>query len=62
MKKCDEESDEGYILEVDIDYPKKLHDSIVIYHCMQLYAIYMIKNLCCSHKNFKTSIKSWISV
>ena len=26
IKNCDEESDEGYILEADIEYPKKLHD------------------------------------
>ena len=26
IKNYDEECDEGYILEVDIEYPKKLHD------------------------------------
>ena len=26
IKKYDEESDEGYILETDIEYPKNLHD------------------------------------
>ena len=26
MKNYDEKSDEGYILGVDIDYPKQLHD------------------------------------
>ena len=26
IKNCDEESDEGYILEADIEYPKKIHD------------------------------------
>ena len=26
IKNCDENSDKGYILEVDVKYPKKLHD------------------------------------
>ena len=26
IKSCDEESDKGYFLEVDIQYPEKLHD------------------------------------
>ena len=32
IKNYDEESDEGYIVEVDVEYPKHLHDCIVIYH------------------------------
>ena len=26
IKNCDEDNDKGYILEVDVKYPKKLHD------------------------------------
>ena len=26
IKKFDEDSDKGYVLEVDVKYPKKLHD------------------------------------
>ena len=26
IKDCDEDSDKGYILEVDVKYPRKLHD------------------------------------
>ena len=31
-----------------------------VYH-FSLYAIYMIRKLCCSHKDLKTSIGSWAS-
>ena len=27
IKSCNEESDEGYFLEVDVQYPEKLHES-----------------------------------
>ena len=32
MKNYDEDSNKGYILELHIEYPKNLHDLIVIYH------------------------------
>ena len=64
-KYYDEESNNGYILKVDIDYPIIF---IMIYHFYQeelklinvinLYAICIIRKLCYSYKNFKTSIKS----
>ena len=35
IKNCDQGSDKGYILEVDVEYPKNLHDLLVIYHSYQ---------------------------
>ena len=26
MKNCNEDSDKGYVFEVDVGYPKKIHD------------------------------------
>ena len=37
---------EGFFLEVDVEYPKKYRRR---------------RKICCSHKNLKTSIKSWIN-
>ena len=66
----DEDSDKGYILEVDAEYPKNLHnlhsdlsflpDRMKINKCKN--TICMIKNLCCSYKIIKTSIKSWVNI
>ena len=60
-----------YILEVDVKYPKYLHDLhsdgqclpeiMKISKCNKLVCNLQDKKLCCSHKNFKISIKSWIS-
>ena len=37
IKNYDENSDRGYILDVDVEYPKNIPDliCIVIYHCYQ---------------------------
>ena len=35
IKNYDENSDEGYILEVDVQYPKKLFNFTRIYHFYQ---------------------------
>ena len=32
IKNYNEESDEGHFLELDVQYPEKLHDLIMIYH------------------------------
>ena len=45
-KGYNENSDRGYFLEVDVEYPKKYRRR---------------RKICCSRKNFKTSIKSWIN-
>ena len=72
IKHYDEDSDKGYILEVDVKYPKIYMVSMRIYHsylkewklvnARSLHAISMIKKLCCSHKIIKTSLKSWAKV
>ena len=48
------------------DYIRDLHSDLrflsermEINTAASLYAIFMIKKLCCSHKSFKRSIKSW---
>ena len=64
------DSNKGYIIEVDVEYPKELHDlhtgfpflpdRIKINKCNKFVCnLYDKKNLCCSHKSFKRSIKSW---
>ena len=68
IKNYDEESGEGYILEVDVEYPKNLHDlhsdlpllpeRMKINKCIKLVCNLYDKNSCCSNKSFKTSIKS----
>ena len=53
LKNYDEDSDKGYILEVDVEYPKNVHDlhsdltflpeRMKIKNSVSLYAICMIK-------------------
>ena len=73
IKNYDEDSDKGYILEVDVKYPKKLHDLhsdlpfspeiMKIDKCKKLVCnLYNKKKLCCSHKIIKTSKKVYNNI
>ena len=73
IKNYDEDSNKGYILKVDIEYPKDLHNlhsdlpflskRIKIKKCNKLvYNLHDKKRICCSYKSPKTSIKSWTDI
>ena len=71
IKNYDENSNKGYFVEVDVDYPKNLFNSHKdlpylaekkkIGKFEKLICNIQDKKICCSHKNFITSIKSWIN-
>ena len=72
LKNYSENSDKGYFLEVDVEYPKKLfnlHRDLPflperkkIKKCEKLVCtVQNKKKLCCSHKCIKTSAKSRIN-
>ena len=64
----DEDTDKGYILEVDVKYPKHLQDfhsdlqflpeRMKIDKCNKLVCNLYDKKLCCSYKIIKASINS----
>ena len=71
IKHYDEESVAGYILEVEVKYPERLHNRhndlpflpeiMNTKKCISLFVIFMIKKICRKLKNFKTSIELWIN-
>ena len=69
IKTCDENNDNGYTLEVDVEYPKNLLDlhsdlpflpERKLKNARRLFVSYKTKKLCYTHKSLKTSIKSRI--
>ena len=72
IKNYNENNKKGYILEVDVKYPKKLHDShsdlpflpkrMKINKCKKLVCNLHNKKKCRTYKIIKTSIKSWIKI
>ena len=70
MKNYDTNSDIGYFLEVDVEYPKKLfrlHKDFAflperkkLEKSRKACLLYRReRKLCCSHNSFKSSIKLW---
>ena len=73
IKNYNENDNKGYILEVDVKYPKRLHElhsdlpflseRMKIDKCNKLVCnLFNKKKICHTHKFIKTSVKSWIKV
>ena len=73
IKNYDEDSDKGYILEVDVKYSENVHglhedlpflpERMKIGKCNKLVCnLCDKKKICCSYKIIKTSIKSWANI
>ena len=72
IKNYDEDSDKGYIFEVDVEYPKNflnvcgdlpfLAERKKIKKCNKLVCNINDKENCCSRKRSKTSIESWVNI
>ena len=62
IKNFDENSDKGYFLEVDVEYPKNLFNlNSDLSFLPERKKTEKCKKLCCAHNNLKTSIKSQIN-
>ena len=72
IKNYNENNKKGYVFEVDVKYPKKLHDShsdlpflsrrMKIDKCKKLVCNLQNKKIRCTYKIIKTSIKSWTKI
>ena len=72
IKNYDENNDKGYTLEVDVKYPRKLHDihsdlpilpkRMKFINVKNLCVIYLIKKIRRAYKIFKTNTKPWIKI
>ena len=72
IKNYNENNKKGYILEVDVKYPKKLHDShsdlpflpkrMKINNCKKLVCNLRNKKIRHAYKIIQTSIKSWVKI
>ena len=72
IKNYDENNDKGYVFEVDVKCPKRLHElhsdlpflaeRMKIDKCKKLVCNLSNKKKYVTHKFVKTSIKSWIEV
>ena len=71
LKKCNEDCNKGYSLEVDVEYPKTLFNSHKdlpflperkkVEKIEKLICSKEDRKICYSYKSFKSSIKSWVS-
>ena len=73
IKNYDQDSGKGYILEVDVEYPKNLHnfhsdlpflqERMKSNKCNKLVCnLYDKKKLCCLYKIIKTTTKPWTNI